>query len=974
MPYQYSSTPLYVAEGDILQFRYQAPPFWDYTETITIQIGGLTTYWYVTTVPEDFRPDPFPLNEVLDAELDTYYFVNPVVFNSPAGPSNTVTGLTPTTQAAVSLTANFIGTVNDYALRINNGAWIIPGGSQTVQNGDRIDLRVKSGAGNQQVREVTLGIGTGFETWRITTIAIPVNEPIPFPNFTDLTAQPLNKVIYSNVLRVQGLLRPATVQVDNGASFAISSNNTTTTNSDGFDVLSGVTFGTTGTISNGQYLQLRVTSANTEFTSKTVTLGIGDVTNGSDWVVTSGASLSTTPTSFIFPDVADAIENFLTPSAARPVGGITGLGTGVVVPVELVSTTSSEVKVKINNGSVGVFPANVSNGDTITLYARSSSTFSAFVDVNVRVGGTTIPTWRVQTNSGPDTTAVFTPPTNKTNQVPGTFISSSAIAITGINRPITISATNGALISIDYDTAVAGPRTFDPTVNTIFYLVLQSSVTLGATVSTTVTVGTGTANNPFTWSVANYAVAPPPPSYVGSWYSKKNERVVKDGSGNITSIRKTKYDGYSIGTIVPILKEGIAAGYGTLTAGSLTARFPGYLLCDGSSYNVADYPVLWEVIGNTYGGNGSYNTTTKAYSGTFNVPDYRNARMCGTGLVDGNRGSSAFLPVDGGSVFTVGSTGGYWFVDTVGVAGPAPLEQVEASTNNATTGTTSPFFVLGTVKTTGANAVTAEVSFSVTGTISAQVGPVSDVTTAAPPHSHTMLTAIVDGERGDPLIPWGSRALFGTSAGPIDTGNDYAGEFPDESEATNAPGVWRQFLTTQFPNLSAELQNAGTSIDELTNQLTREGDTRIQYENLWPSNLTGLDTTRLITLNTSGNREVAGVIDTNRTTFRVDDFLSTSGATETHSHYITTSIVTNPLTDYSYGNSSGSGTKNGLGDAANTLSISFNAAGVGLGVSEGTFTMNATIKNPVPEVALSPNRTVPILTPFHKVRYIIKAY
>jgi hypothetical protein len=234
-----------------------------------------------------------------------------------------------------------------------------------------------------------------------------------------------------------------------------------------------------------------------------------------------------------------------------------------------------------------------------------------------------------------------------------------------------------------------------------------------------------------------------------------------------------------------------------------------------------------------------------------------------------------------------------------------------------------------------------------------------------------MLAAQVDGERGDPLIPWGTRALFATAAGPIDTGNNYAGEFPDESEATNAPGVWAQFLTNRFPEMASELQLAGSSMTELTDQLTTEGNTTVSYENLWPSNLSGLDTSKLITINNSGNREVAGVIDTNVSTYRIDDY---GGSTSTHSHYITTSPITNPLTDYSYDNSSGAGTKNGLGDAANTLSISFNASGTGLGVNEGTFTMNATIKNPVPEVALSPNRTVPILAPFHKVKYIIKAY
>jgi len=93
-----------------------------------------------------------------------------------------------------------------------------------------------------------LGVGLGFETWNITNIAIPVNAPEPFPDFTDLTAQKLNTPIYSNILRIQGLLRPGIVQVDSPAQFAISDSNTTTTNENGFDILSGVTFGTTGTI------------------------------------------------------------------------------------------------------------------------------------------------------------------------------------------------------------------------------------------------------------------------------------------------------------------------------------------------------------------------------------------------------------------------------------------------------------------------------------------------------------------------------------------------------------------------------------------------------------------------------------------------------------------------------------------------------------------------------------------------------
>ena len=46
-----------------------------------------------------------------------------------------------------------------------------------------------------------------------------------------------------------------------------------------------------------------------------------------------------------------------------------------------------------------------------------------------------------------------------------------------------------------------------------------------------------------------------------------------------------------------------------------------YLLCDGASYKVADYPHLYAVIGNTYGGD----------STNFNVPDFRETVLVGVG-------------------------------------------------------------------------------------------------------------------------------------------------------------------------------------------------------------------------------------------------------------------------------------------------------------------------------------------------------
>jgi hypothetical protein len=993
MAYQYSSTPLYVREGDLIQFRYTAPPLWDYTETITIQIGGLVQFWYITTVPEDFEPDPFPFQRVINAELETLY-----VYADGSRPGEeiiTVSGLTPTTQAPVSLVTNIVGAnVNTYSLRIDyndgNGFtdWFLPAENTVVENGHRIQVRLTTGPNANQNTRLTLGIGLGYETWTVRNKAIPLNIPEPFPDFDDLNGQPVNTPIYSNVIRIQGLLGPASVSVDNGAEYAISNSDVTFTNDDGFDVLSGATFtSAVGTIDNGQYLQLKLQSSSVQFSLNQTALSIGDQSQGSVWQVTTGANPSTTPNSFIFPDVNGAIEDFLQPSQARPLGGITGLGNGITVPVTLISTTASEVKIKINNGSIGVFPASVRNGDTITLYAKSSADFGGLVETQIRVGNLAIPTWQVITNTGPDYDAVFTPPSDRSNQVPESFVSSSPVTITGINRPITITATNGALISIDYDEPSESPRIFDPAVNSIFYLVLQANTGLLTEVDTTVVVGTEATNVnavTFTWTVTTYASPPPPATNLGVWYSKKTE----------------KFDGYPIGTVIPIFKESIVTGYGDLS-GDLGSRYAGFVECDGSSYPADRFPALWQVIKNTYGGNATYNGDTGVYTGNFNVPDYRNRRLAGTGFVDGTNLGSSFLPVStvGKGIFDVAAEGGYWYFDKVDVAGSNPFEQVEGS---GTTGTISNFFTIGTVKVTGLETVTESVSFNVSGTVIAQVGPVGDTLVSVPVHSHLFVSAVIESDGGDPCIPWTSRALFSTVASVQVDDIDVADAAGYAEDSRNK---FKQFLRNEisgpnpkdFPSEVGDYNPAYKDLDVFVADVNfpppvggglgfNETSTDIDWMVLWTSPASALDgpisqgkfafneipvpsTTRLCT----------AVIDTNPSAFRIDAYTPPTGSTNSHSHYMTLSPVEDPNTDFSGGNTAGPGIigapfGSGLGGATSSIQLSFTQSEVNIELTDATFELNSSVKKPVPDVALSPQRQVPILNPFHKAKYLIKAY
>jgi hypothetical protein len=966
MAYQFSTTALFVDEGDVIQFRYKAPDSWDTTETVTIQVGLLTQFWFITTIPEDFSPDPFPFRAVENAELDTVYTYGDGL--RPGEQIITVSGLTPGTQALLNITANVLVDINEYSISINGGPFSLPQTQNTVQNGDTIQIRGRTFNSPAQQLRVTLDIGLARETWRLTTKQTPLNKPNPAPVFTSLTNLPLSAQVYSNVVIVQGLTGTGQVSAGFGTLVAVSNNATTSTNADGYEVLTGVTFSSTATISNGQYLQLLGTTANSQFSTTNISVDIAEGIGVSSWSITTGQSLSTTPTAFSFPNVTNVAPGVQIASEPRPTSGIGGLGTGITVPVELISTTGTTPRIKINNGSIGVFPSQVTNGDIITLYNDSSTTFGGNIETAIKVGTRIIPTWSIDTYTSPDSTPSYIAPPNLTNRVPATFITSAVIGLTDFNVPITINATNGALISIDYDTPVAGPRTYDPLNNELFYLVLQSSNSLNTSVSTTVTVGNAPS---FTWSVTTYAVAPPPSANLSTWYS----------------IKTNKYDGFSIGTVVQVLKENVVSEYG-----NIQQRFPGFLDCNGASYLASQYPELFNIIGNSYGGSATYNSITKVYSGSFNVPDYRNRRICGVGIVDANKGGSTFLPVSTGTINTPGSEGGYWYIDRVDVSGPLPYEQVYGGQND-TTGTTSPFFELGTVRTSGLETATTEVSFNINGFVTANINEISAVNVRAPAHTHDVIAAQVEGTEGEPVIPWGVKAFYATrneARNPEEgqyepPGNDDNDVNKQQTERLFMDMLSRSYGGSTFVEEFALDGTPGT-VEDLLPVAAETGNPGISTSsffggNFWASPLSETAAAGSLMTQVGGGTDVgeggrtdAGVIDTRSSSFSILPYASPKVYVD-HSHLITLDAITNPQTDFTWGDGDGAGDKyqQSLPSSEESIPVRFNQSQVLLELNDGTFTFNSSIK-PIPTVALQPTKTVPIISPFHKVKYIIKAY
>jgi len=96
-------------------------------------------------------------------------------------------------------------------------------------------------------------------------------------------------------------------------------------------------------------------------------------------------------------------------------------------------------------------------------------------------------------------------------------------------------------------------------------------------------------------------VASTPPSYRSNRPLYYTDKAADSGNiGSIITTFKAIDDVYdnSYVPFTPYVKQNGNANTGT----NPEYQFPGYLYCDGAEYNIADFPALYQVIGNEYGG------------------------------------------------------------------------------------------------------------------------------------------------------------------------------------------------------------------------------------------------------------------------------------------------------------------------------------------------------------------------------------
>jgi hypothetical protein len=114
-----------------------------------------------------------------------------------------------------------------------------------------------------------------------------------------------------------------------------------------------------------------------------------------------------------------------------------------------------------------------------------------------------------------------------------------------------------------------------------------------------------------------------------------------------------------------------------------------------------------------------------------------------------------------------------------------------------------------------------------------------------------------------------------------------------------------------------------------------------------------------------------GALTIPRKTITVDKFTPT--VKNSHTHYVSLTAITDTDTQFSYNNQAGAGTSTGGAPSTSSVSVVFTAQDVGMEVFPGTFTLGLN-KQLIPVPSFSPNDLVPLVTPYLKVRWMIKAY
>ena len=239
------------------------------------------------------------------------------------------------------------------------------------------------------------------------------------------------------------------------------------------------------------------------------------------------------------------------------------------------------------------------------------------------------------------------------------------------------------------------------------------------------------------------------------------------------------------------------------TPSDVANNYPGWLYCDGGQHSANDFPMLYDIIGDKYGGTDPNTVTLSDWgnaagtvqNATFNVPDLRMKRVVGPGGIDG---SGSITPDD--AQMLVGDVGGEWYIS-------------RARQNEE--------YGVGSVRVSGYNECIGFVSGTLGGTAEITIGPLQPrVLNGPPPHGHTVLTSERDqrngGDNGTPADVAQSSNMI-TNTAPISQFNPTQGTPAEHTHYLAEYSPVRSGTDEQFSYCKSEPYYSTADADAYTN-------------------------------------------------------------------------------------------------------------------------------------------------------------
>lgn len=376
-----------VSSGDRIKVRINTSSTFGSQTSTVVTLGSAQAVFAITVRDQDITPDAVTFTFLSD--------VNP--------------GETQTSNA-VTLTG-FEGsqpvTVRGGELQINNGGWVISG---SVSSGDSVRLRHTASSDYDVTSATNLSVaGASFSSF---TSRTRTQDVIPDAMvFSSLSDQEISSVVTSNAVTSAGFDGDANVTISQGE----------------FQV-NGGSWTTAATITAGDSLTLRQTTADDYETDTITTLMVN---SESYTFTTTTKTQDTTPDTFTFTALTDVEPNTLQTSNAVTLAGFDGTLT--------LSVRGGTIHL---NGVDYTTSVEVQAGNTFTVSHTSSEDLSEQEGAEVTLGRyVTSFTSTTRDASTTPTPVVFTA---QTDVSPGRLATSNSVVLTGFDGNASVSISGGS--------------------------------------------------------------------------------------------------------------------------------------------------------------------------------------------------------------------------------------------------------------------------------------------------------------------------------------------------------------------------------------------------------------------------------------------------------------------------------------------------------------------------------------------------